>query len=144
MTPGLVVHTAARRVAAAQVEAFEQATGVGHVPGSLAADTLAGPSMLPGQLVVGIAEGLAVQAGLTGHGIALLELASRFERPAYVGDSLSVRIEFVDARPSSSGPARGVVRSRHDVCTQRGERVVSYDAVRLIRGLDLAAGGRPS
>ena len=57
----------------------------------------------------------------------------RFRAPACAGDRLRVRGEIVEARPSSSKPDLGVIRSRLTLTNQRGETVISFLASAMVR-----------
>ncbi len=72
---------------------------------------------------------------LNGTGLAFMSMDLTVKRPAYVGDTLHVVVEVTAARAASSGH-RGVVTTRNSVRNQRGEDVLSYTPVRLIRGRD--------
>jgi acyl dehydratase len=52
------------------------------------------------------------------------------------GDTLSIRVTVVDARPSRSKPDRGIVRSAVEVLNQRGEVAMTVTATNffLTRG----------
>lgn len=47
----------------------------------------------------------------------------RWLKPVYAGDTLSVVLEVLDARPSSSKPDRGIVHTIWRATNQRGEPV---------------------
>jgi acyl dehydratase len=57
----------------------------------------------------------------------------RFRAPACAGDRLRVRGEIVEARPSSSKPGLGIIRSRLTLTNQRGETVISFLAAAMVR-----------
>jgi acyl dehydratase len=89
--------------------------------------------LVPGALVYTIAEGLVLQTNvLNGTGLAFMGMELEIKGPVYVGDTLSVDVEITESRPSSK-PGRGVVTSRNRVLNQRGEEVLVYTPVRLIR-----------
>src|SRR5689334_24894554 len=56
-------------------------------------------------------------------------------RPTFVGDTLDVVVEITSSRASSK-PGRGVVESRNTVYNERGDDVLVYTPVRLVRGHD--------
>jgi acyl dehydratase len=68
-------------------------------------------------------------AGLGSPGIDEL----RWLAPVRPGDSLSVRITVIEARPSRSKPDRGLVRSQIEVLNQRDEPVMTLQAMTLMR-----------
>jgi acyl dehydratase len=57
----------------------------------------------------------------------------RFHSPACAGDRLRVRGEVIEARPSSSKPHLGIIRSRLTLINQRDEPVVTFQAAALVR-----------
>ncbi len=92
--------------------------------------------LVPGALVYTIAEGLVLQTNmLHGTGMAFMGMQLDVKAPVYVGDTLSVDVEITESRPSRK-PGRGVVTSRNRVRNQRGEEVLVYTPVRLIRARD--------
>ena len=89
--------------------------------------------LVPGALVYTIAEGLVLQTNvLHGTGLAFMGMELEIKAAVYVGDTISVDVEITESRPSSK-PGRGVVTSRNRVLNQRGEEVLVYTPVRLIR-----------
>ena len=90
--------------------------------------------LVPGALVFCIGEGLVLQTNvLHGTGLAFMAMDLTIERPAYVGDTLHVVVE-VNAGDGPRAPAHGgVVTTRNSVRNQRGEDVLVYTPVRLIR-----------
>jgi acyl dehydratase len=90
--------------------------------------------LVPGALVYTLGEGLVLQTNLLhGTGMAFLSMQLDVKAPVYVGDTISVEIEITESRRSSK-PGRGVVTSRNVIRNQRGEEVLIYTPVRLIRG----------
>lgn len=57
----------------------------------------------------------------------------RWTRPVRPGDSLRVRVSIMETRRSRSKPDRGVVRSRVEVVNQRGDVVMSLEALNILR-----------
>lgn len=92
--------------------------------------------LCPGALVYCFAEGLVLQSlALHGTGLAFLSMELRVKGPTYVGDTLHAIVETTSARPTSSG-GRGIVASRVTVRNQKGEDVLEFTPVRMIRGKD--------
>jgi acyl dehydratase len=90
--------------------------------------------LVPGALVYVLAEGLVLQTNvLHGTGMAFMGMRLDINGAVYVGDTISCEVEITESRPSSK-PGRGVVTSRNVVRNQRGEEVLVYAPVRLIRG----------
>jgi acyl dehydratase len=55
----------------------------------------------------------------------------RWLRPVRPGDTLRVRAEVLEVRPSRSKPDRGSAVIAHAVTNQRGETVMTYKAINL-------------
>ena len=138
MTPGLVYLTSKRTIAEADIVQFVNSMGFIEplfMDLSYVAQTQFGRRIAPGLLVLSVAEGLVIQTGmLHSTGLALLGLEVSFTHPTYVGDTLQVSVEVTEARPSRSGPERGVVTTSNLVTNDRSETVLAYQVVRLIRG----------
>ena len=95
--------------------------------------------LVPGALVYALGEGLVIQThSFAGTGLAFMHMELDVRRPTFVGDTLDVVVEITESRPSSK-PGRGVVTSRNTVCNQRGEEVLVYTPVRLVRGRDFSS-----
>lgn len=89
--------------------------------------------MSPGMLVLSLAEGLVLNAGLTRRrGIFLMELAPKFLKPVFAGDVITNSVRLHSKKPTSK-PDRGVVITSHEVKTQKGEVAISYLSTRMIR-----------
>ncbi len=98
-------------------------------------ESLFGQRIAPGSLTFGIAEGLTVQTGIIhGTGMAFVGLNKmRLFGPVKVSDTIQVDIEVLDTKevPSRGG---GIVTYRQWVKNQRGETIMEYDVLRLIKG----------
>mgnify|MGYP003425517680 CR=1 FL=1 len=57
----------------------------------------------------------------------------RWTRPVYPGDTLSVRLEVLEARPMGSRPDVGLVRSRWVVLNQQREEVMTMEGWGMFR-----------
>lgn len=94
---------------------------------------LHGGRIVPGMLVMSIAEGLSIGADLVKkQGLALLEYRQVMKRPVFVGNTLQVRITF-ESKKSTSKPDRGVVTTRHGITNEHGVEVGYFLATRLIK-----------
>jgi acyl dehydratase len=60
----------------------------------------------------------------------------RWTQPVRPGDILSVRATVIEARPSSSKPDRGLVRTFFEVLNQRGEVVMTVKAMNMLKRRD--------
>lgn len=93
-----------------------------------------GGRLVPAPLTYAYAEGLSVQGGgFQKSGLALMGVDITMRGPVLVGDTIHVRIEVSESRPSSK-PGRGVVTTVNNVINQRGETVMVYKPVRLVSG----------
>lgn len=99
-----------------------------HIKGRLA----------PGALIFIIAEGL-VAPSMEGTGMAFLNMELDIKNPTFVGDTVHVEIEVIEARAASKGN-RGLVRTRNTVVDQKGETAMIYTPLRLMRGDPVMAG----
>ena len=57
----------------------------------------------------------------------------RWLRPVRPGDTLRVEMEVVESRPSQSKPDRGIMRATYKYLNQKGEAVLSYTAMHLLK-----------
>ncbi|WP_324760798.1 MaoC family dehydratase [Haloarcula montana] len=78
------------------------------------------------RLHVQSSEETAIQAGV---GIDDL----RWHRPLRPGDSLRLRSEIIEKRPSESRGDRGFVTTRHEGVNQDDDLVISYEATAMVR-----------
>ncbi len=88
--------------------------------------------VVPGGLVYAFAEGLLTPS-MQFTGLAFLGCEIDVKKPTVVGDTIHVEVEVIESRPTSSGN-RGIVRTRNRVVNQRGETVLVYTPLRLVRG----------
>jgi acyl dehydratase len=92
-----------------------------------------GGRMAPGLFVLCLAEGLALDAGITRRrGIFLMELTPKFLKPVFAGDTIVNRIRMKAKRLTSKSD-RGVVVTSHEVVTDKGVVAITYDSTRMIR-----------
>ncbi len=90
---------------------------------------------VPGALVYSFAEGLLMQATMQCTGLAFLEAKLEIKGPTFVGDTIHVECEVTELRPTSKGN-RAIVRTRNEIKNQKGETVVIYDPLRMMKGRD--------
>jgi len=89
--------------------------------------------LIPGALTMVLAEGLVISSGaLSGTGRAFLGCGLEIKAPVFVGDTLEVWVEVTEARLTSRGD-RGVVTTRNEVHSQRGDLVLVYTPSRMIK-----------
>jgi 3-hydroxybutyryl-CoA dehydratase len=88
---------------------------------------------VPAALSYCLIEGFILQSMIQGTGLAMLELAQQIHGPVRVGDTIGASVEVTDIKPTSRH-GRAVVTSLIEVFNQRGEKVMSYTAKRLLAG----------
>ena len=88
---------------------------------------------VPAALTYGLIEGFILQSLIQGTGLALLELHQKTEHPVVVGDTVWATVEITALRPTSAGN-RAVVETTVEVFNDRDERVMTYEALRLLAG----------
>ena len=86
---------------------------------------------VPGALVYAFAEGLLLPA-MQDTGLAFLNATLDVKGPSVVGDTLHVEAEVTEARLTSKGD-RGLVRFANRVVNQRGETVLEYNPLRMLK-----------
>ncbi|MEO8145696.1 MAG: acyl dehydratase [Betaproteobacteria bacterium] len=86
---------------------------------------------VPGALVYSFAEGLLLTS-MQDTGLAFLNATLDVKRPTLVGDTIYVECEVVEARLTSRGD-RGLVRFANKVLNQRGETVLEYNPLRMLK-----------
>lgn len=86
---------------------------------------------VPGALVYAFAEGLLLPA-MQDTGLAFLNATLDVKGPTLVGDTIHVEVEVTEMRLTRKGD-RGLVRSANVVVNQRGETVLAYDPLRMLR-----------
>ena len=86
---------------------------------------------VPGAMVYACAEGLLLPA-MQDTGLAFLSATLDVKAPTVVGDTIHVEVEITELRLTSKGD-RGLVRSQNSVVNQRGEAVLTYNPLRMLR-----------
>lgn len=86
---------------------------------------------VPGALVYAFAEGLLLPS-MQDTGLAFLGATLTVKAPTVVGDTIHVEAEVTEARLTSKGD-RGLVRFANRVVNQRGETVLTYDPLRMLK-----------
>ncbi|MBV9380342.1 MAG: MaoC family dehydratase N-terminal domain-containing protein [Streptosporangiaceae bacterium] len=147
MTVGSAFRTAARTITETDLISFVTWAGFTEALFMDASHAAGGGytgRLVPGALVYCLGEGLVLQTNvLNGTGLAFMSMDLTIKRPAYVGDTIHVVVEVTVARAASTGQ-RGVVTTRNTVRNQRGEDVLVYTPVRLIRGVGYREPGASS
>ena len=94
---------------------------------------------VPGALTYCLIEGLLLQSMIQGTGLAMLELVQHIHAPVVVGDTIGAQVEVTGIRPTSKNN-RAIVDSTIEVFNQRGTKVMTYTAKRMLAGRPGAAG----
>lgn len=87
--------------------------------------------VVPAALVYSFAEGLLLPT-MQDTGLAFLNASLDVKAPTRVGDTIHVESEVIEHRLSSKGD-RGLVRFVNKVINQRGETVLEYNPLRLLK-----------
>ncbi|WP_254525609.1 MaoC family dehydratase [Natrinema caseinilyticum] len=105
-----------------------------HLDAAAAAESAFGELVASGWHTASISMRMLVEnyltenAGMGGRGVDEL----RWQRPVTPGDTLSLRTEVVDKRPSETDPRRGNVDTYIEVLNQDDEVVLSYTVTGMI------------
>jgi acyl dehydratase len=86
---------------------------------------------VPGALVYSFAEGLLLPS-MQDTGLAFLNATLDVKGPTVVGDTIHVEVEVIECRLTSRGD-RGLVRFANKVVNQRGETVIEYNPLRMLK-----------
>ncbi len=86
---------------------------------------------VPGALVYSFAEGLLLPT-MQDTGLAFLNATLDVKAPTLIGDSIHVESEVIERRLTAKGD-RGLVRFANKVINQRGEVVLEYNPLRLLK-----------
>ena len=89
---------------------------------------------VPAALVYACAEGLLLPM-MQGTGLAFLNATLDVRGPTFVGDTIHVECTVSELRQTSKGN-RGLVRTENLVINQRGETVLAYNPLRLMKARD--------
>ncbi len=132
--------TVGRTVTEADITNFINCTGMTEVlfmnTEFVAAESaIQGGRPAPGALAYAFAEGLLVQSTMQGTGLAFLEAELKVLAPVLAGDTIHVECEVLTIRPTSKGN-RGIVRTMNRIVNQRGETVITYNPLRMMKGHD--------
>ena len=86
---------------------------------------------VPAALVYSVAEGLLLPT-MQDTGLAFLNATLDVKGPTIVGDTIHVEAQVTEARLTSKGD-RGLVRFANRVVNQRGETVLEYNPLRMLK-----------
>lgn len=124
-----------RTVTEADLVNFINATGM--LEAIFIEDGFAGSAIqgrpVPGAMTYCLIEGFLLQSMIQGTGLAMLELEQKIHAPVIVGDTIGATVEITGVKPTSRS-GRAVVDSKIEVFNQRGTKVMTYKARRLLAG----------
>jgi acyl dehydratase len=66
-------------------------------------------------------------------GYAFINMELTVHQPVFAGDTVHVECEVIESRLSASRPGRSLVRTSNKVVNQRGEVVLSYTPLRMVK-----------
>lgn len=134
---GQKFRTVGRTVTEADIVFFVGVSGMTEVLFTnvefLATESAIKGRVAPAALVYSLAEGLLVQSTMQCTGFAFLNMTLDVKGPTVAGDTIHVECEVVEIRPTSKG-GRGLVRTMNHVKNQRGETVIAYNPLRMMKG----------
>lgn len=106
-----------------------------HLDANAAADSPYGGLIASGFQSLAICFRLFIQSGVLAESSmgspGIDEL--RWLAPVRPGDTLHSEIEVLEVRPSNSKPDRGIARLKYQAVNQRGEAVLSFVVMHLLR-----------
>ncbi len=106
-----------------------------HTNAEYMKDSPFGQRIAHGMLTLSVASGLALRATLTPRLEVLAFLGMdkvRFTAPVFIGDTIKVESEVIEARPSKSRPGAGILKFRNVVKNQRNEVVAEYETALMV------------
>jgi len=95
-----------------------------------------GQRIAHGMLTLSVASGLALRTMQKPQLEVLAFLGMdnvRFTAPVFIGDTIKVESEVIEARPSKSRPGAGILKFRNIVKNQREEVVATYETALMVR-----------
>lgn len=95
-----------------------------------------GQRIAHGILILSIASGLRLRTKgfMPDEVLALLGIDKvRFTAPVFIGDTIKVELEVIEARPSKSRSDAGIIKIKNTVKNQRNEEVATWEIAFLIR-----------
>lgn len=112
-----------------------------HLDAEYAARSEFGQPLVNSMFTVALVVGLSVPELTMGTIVAQLGLSDvRFPAPVFAGDTIRVETEIVEARPSRSRPAAGIVVFEHRAFNQRDQLVCQARRTGLMHRRPEAAG----
>ena len=133
LKPGFKFRTHRRTIGEADVASFINLTWLTEELFAVADDSARAIKgrPVPGALIYAFAEGLLLPT-MQDTGLAFLNCTLDVKGPSVVGDTIHVECEVAEHRLTSKGD-RGLVRFANKVLNQRGESVLEYNPLRLLK-----------
>ena len=137
LRPGFRFRTHRRTIAESDLAAFVNLTWLTEELFAVAANPVDDSQRaikgrpVPGALVYSFAEGLLLPT-MQDTGLAFLNAELDVKGPTFVGDTIHVESEVSEHRLTSKGD-RGLVRFANRVVNQRGEAVIEYNPLRMLK-----------
>jgi acyl dehydratase len=92
-----------------------------------------GQRIAHGMLTLSIASGLAIRARQHFEGLTFLGIDNvRFTAPVFIGDTVRVESEVLEAKTSKSRPETGILKFKNTVKNQRDEAVATWETVLMV------------
>ena len=113
-----------------------------HLDSEFAGKSMYGQRIVNSVFTLGVATGIPVQETTLGTTLGNLGFREiEFPKPVFIGDTLRVETEALDARASKSRPTAGIVGIEHRAYNQRDELVcvVRRTALMMRRGETVAS-----
>ncbi|MFQ5999208.1 MAG: MaoC/PaaZ C-terminal domain-containing protein [Candidatus Bathyarchaeia archaeon] len=95
-----------------------------------------GQRIAHGLLTLSIASGLELRAGAISPRLIIAFLGMdkvRFTAPVFIGDTIRIESEIIEARPSKSMPGAGILVFKNTVKNQRDEDVATWETAIMVR-----------
>lgn len=87
--------------------------------------------VVPAMMLYALSEGLVVPL-MQGTGLAFFNATIDVKGPTFVGDTIHVEGEVIEARATSKS-GNGLVRTMNRVLNQNGETVLTYNPLRMMK-----------
>jgi len=106
-----------------------------HTNAEFMKNSIFGQRIAHGMLTLSVASGLGMRTGTTRPVEILAFLGMdkvRFTGPVFIGDTIRVESEVIEARPSKSRPGAGILRFKNTVKNQRDEDVATWETALMV------------
>lgn len=104
-----------------------------HTNAEYMKDSPFGERIAHGLLTVSIASGLTNRTEISPNVVAFLGIDNlRFLNPVFIGDTIKVESEVLEARPSESREGVGILKTKNTVKNQKDEDVATWETSVMI------------